>query len=342
MPTLNRRRVLSSFPAAAAGLFLSQCAGESASAVNPLPQTTGNGLANAPTSSNVSTSASTVGRQIEPYRGRLPWHTVFVGDDRFQRLCGEAQQSNWASLPLGQRTATVAQSLLGTPYKNYTLEIDDHIEAPSVNLYGLDCWTFYEVSLAFARMIRSTPAPWNGQDLLRYVEMERYRDGRCDGTYLSRMHHLEEVFSNNEARGLGRNVTRSLGGVPIRRDITEMQVAWKHYRYLSHNSDLRRGIAKVEARVSRLPVNYIPRGSVGGIESDIQTGDVLAIVSRDSSGYTSHVGLALRSGSSCKFMHATSSYDKGHRCIVDSRISRYLADKSQDIGLIVFRPYDVS
>jgi hypothetical protein len=317
MLPLNRRKVLSLLPASAAGFFLSQTRGALA-------------------------STSAAGRQIEPYQGRLPWHTVFVGEDKFQRLCSEAQQQNWASLPIGQRTAAVGQALLGTPYKSFTLEIDDRIESPSVNLYGLDCWTFYEASLAFSRMIRSTPAPWTGQDLLRYIELERYRNGHCDGTYLSRMHHLEEVFYNNEGRGLGRNLTRSLGGVPIHREITEMQVAWKHYRYLSHNSDLRRGMAKVEERVSNLPVNYIPRGSVAGIESDIQSGDVLAIVSRDTSGYTSHVGLALRSGSTCRFMHATSSYDKGRRCIIDERISRYLADKSQDIGLIVFRPYEVT
>lgn len=271
---------------------------------------------------------------------RLPWGTVFKGDAKFQQVCNQAERGNWAALPIGQRTTTVGRALLGTAYGNYTLEIDDRIESPSVNLHQLDCWTFYEVSLAFARMVRSKPAPWSPSDLLRYVEVERYRGGHCDGTYLSRMHHLEEVFYDNERRGLGRNLTRSLGGVPIHRNIREMQITWRSYRYLSHNPSLVSGIAKVEARVSRLPVTYIPRSRVEGIESSLQNGDVLAIAARDNSGYTSHVGLALRDGRHCRFMHATSSRDKGRCCIIDSRISTYLKEKSGNIGLIVFRPGD--
>jgi hypothetical protein len=271
----------------------------------------------------------------------LPWSTVFKGDAKFQQVCSQAQRGNWAALPIGQRTATVGRALLGTAYGNYTLEIDDRIESPSVNLHQLDCWTFYEVSLAFARMVRSKPAPWSPGDLLRYIELERYRGGRCDGTYLSRMHHLEEVFFDNERRGLGRNITRSLGGVPIHRNIREMQIAWRSYRYLSHNPSLISGIAMVEARVSRLPVTYIPRSRVAGIESSLQNGDVLAVAARDDSGYTSHVGLALRDGKYCRFMHATSSRDKGRCCIIDSRISTYLKEESGNIGLIVFRPGDV-
>ena len=277
-----------------------------------------------------------------PYRGRLPLQTVFVGEGKFQSLCTEAQHGNWASLPLGQRVVTVGRSLVGTRYGNYTLEIHDHIECPSVNLQSLDCWTFYETSLAFARMIRSRPAPWTEADLLHFVELERYRGGCCDGSYLSRMHHLEEVFADNERRGLGRNMTRSLGGVPVRRNVREMQVAWRSYRYLRNNPSLRSGIARVEARVSGLPVSYIPKDRVSRIESQLQDGDVLAIASRDDGGYTSHVGLALRDGSTCRFMHATSSRDKGRRCIVDRRISSYLAEKRDHMGLIVFRPYDVA
>src|SRR5690606_25246948 len=104
---------------------------------------------------------------------------------------------NWRALLIGERTAKVGMALLGTPYVNYTLEIDDHIEAPSANFEGMDCWTFYEISLAFARMIREKPVGATPQDLLRFIELERYRDGKCDGSYLSRMHFLEEVFADN-------------------------------------------------------------------------------------------------------------------------------------------------
>jgi hypothetical protein len=174
--------------------------------------------------------------------------------------------------------------------------------------------------------------------LLRYIEMERYRNGRCDGTYLSRMHHLEEVFANNQSRGLGRNITRDLGGLPIQRNITEMQHDWKSYRALVANPSYRDGIARVERSVSRLPVSYIPRGRVPGIESKLRSGDIIAIVSADQSGYTSHVGMAVRDGSRCRFMHATSRNDKGRRVYFDGTISQYLSESSDHIGIIVFRP----
>lgn len=89
--------------------------------------------------------------------------------------------------------------------------------------------------------------------------------------------------------------------------------------------------------MSALAVNYIPRSEVFGILSRLQDGDVLAVATRDPSSYTPHVGLALRDGENCRFMYATSSKSKGRCCVVDDRISEYLSEKSNNMGLIVFR-----
>lgn len=271
---------------------------------------------------------------------RLPWATIFKGESKFRALCDRARRENWASRPIGERTNAFGTALCGTAYENYTLEIDDRIESPSVNFNALDCWTFYEMSLAMARLIKNPPSSWTREALLHYIELERYRGGKCDGTYVSRMHHLEEVFADNERRGLGRNVTASLGGIPLRRRVKYMQTgaAIRSSRYLRNNTSMVPALAKVENYISTLPVTYIPNSKVSSIESKLQNGDVLAIVTNWHSTYTSHVGLAKRDGSTCRFMHATSSRDKGRRCIVDTRISRYLREKSTNIGLIVFRP----
>lgn len=306
----TRRQFLNGLGGASAGLLLSHC--------KTIP----------------SETSSTV--TLRP--PRLPWPVVFRGEAKFHRLCDEARNKNWAALPIGQRTVTVGKALLKTPYGNYTLEIDDKIESPSVNFEMLDCWTFYEASLAFARMVKCSPSFWTREGLLHYIELERYRNGQCTGSYLSRMHHLEEVFADNERRGLGQNVTASLGGVPIRRNIKEMQASWRSYRYLKNDPSLIPEMAKIEARVSSLPVTYIPRSKVAGIESRLQDGDVLAVVTNWHSSYTSHVGLALRDGATCRYMHATSSRSKGRCCVIDSRISTYLQEKSTNMGLIVFRP----
>src|SRR5216110_727604 len=122
----------------------------------------------------------------------LPMRTVFKGQDRFQQLGVRAKVEYWKPLPIGERTAAVGQAMVGTPYRSFTLEIDNRVESPSVNFAGLDCWTFFETALAFARMLDDPETEWTPQQLLHYIEMDRYRDGTCTGAYLSRLHYLED------------------------------------------------------------------------------------------------------------------------------------------------------
>jgi hypothetical protein len=278
---------------------------------------------------------------IPPFEQRLPMEVIFKGGEKFQRLVKQAQRENWAALPIGERTARVGKALLGTPYVNYTLEIHDRIESPSVNFQGLDCWTFYEVSLAFARMLRLKTSDYTPEDLLALVELERYRNGRCDGGYLSRMHFLEEVFADNETRGLSVNPTRDLGGEPLQRQIREMTSAWKSYRYLRSNTALLPEMGRIQEKVSALPVHHIPKDQVASTEKYIHTGDIIAITCRDSSAYTSHVGIAVRKADGTHFMHATSRRDKGRKVVLDDRISDYLKRSDEHFGIVIYRPLDL-
>ncbi len=278
---------------------------------------------------------------ISEHQPRLPMSTVFKGREKFDRLVTEAKRENWRELPIGERTARVGKALLGTPYVNYTLEINDRIESPSVNFYGLDCWTFYEVSLAFARMLRLKDSDYRPEDLLALIEMERYRDGRCTGSFLSRMHFLEEVFANNTSRGLSKNPTRAMGGERLSRNITEMTSAWRSYRYLRNNRTLLPEMANIQRRVSALPVYHIPRSKIAAAEKSIQTGDIIAITSRDTSGYTSHVGIAVRKNDGVHLMHATSRRSAGRKVILDGRISDFLKRSSDHYGIVVYRPQDL-
>jgi len=132
-----------------------------------------------------------------------------------------------------------------------------------------------------------------------------------------------------------------MGGVPIRRNITEMTSAWRSYRYLVHNRDLLPGMAAIQRRVSALPVYYIPKSRVKAAEASIRSGDIIAIVSADKSGYTSHVGMAVKRPDGAHLMHATSSRSRGRKVILDVRISQYLGRSSDHIGIIVYRPKDI-
>jgi hypothetical protein len=270
---------------------------------------------------------------------RLPFGTVFKGRENFDRLVSKARGENWKSLPIGERTAAVGQALLGTRYKHFTLEIDNRIEAPSVNFQGMDCWTFFEISLAFARMLEEPEGDWTPETLLRYIETDRYRSGQCTGDYLSRLHYLEDWLVDNDRRGLVNDLTPELGGVTVPHSAREMSLGWKHYRYLKSNRSLLKPLAQMEARVSSHPLYQIPKNRVAKIESKLRSGDIIGIISRDRSGLysTSHVGLALRTSDGLHFMHASSPSNSG-KVVVDARLSSYLARYRTDSGILVARP----
>ncbi len=273
------------------------------------------------------------------FESRLPFKTIFKGQEQFNRLISLAKENDWKSLPIGQRTAAVGQALTGTRYKSYTLEIDNRIESPSVNFTGLDCWTFFETSLAFARMLNEPEEDWTPENFLHYLEVDRYRGGVCTGEYLSRLHYLEDWLYDNNKRGLVEDLTTKLGGKSVPHAAREMTVAWRHYRYLAANKSLLGPLARMEADVSSRPLYQIPKNRVAKIEPKLQTGDIIGIVSHDGRLYsTSHVGLALRTSDGVlHFMHASAPHNYG-KVLVDSRLSAYLNTYRRDTGILVARP----
>jgi hypothetical protein len=271
---------------------------------------------------------------------RLPFGTVFKGQDQFNRLVAKAKAGNWKALPIGDRTAAVGQALVGTRYKHFTLEIDNRIESPSVNFQGMDCWTFFEIALSFARMLNEPESNWTPERLLHYIELDRYRGGACTGDYLSRLHYLEDWLYDNNRRGLVEDLTRDLGGRSVPHSAREMSAGWRHYRYLAANRSLLGPLARMEANVSSRPLYEIPKDRVAGIESKLRSGDIIGIISRDGRGLrsTAHVGLALRTNDGVlHFMHASSPSNYG-RVVVDSELSKYLYRYRSDSGILVARP----
>ena len=271
---------------------------------------------------------------------RLPFGTVFKGQDQFNRLVAKAKAGNWKALPIGERTAAVGQALVGTRYKHFTLEIDNRIESPSVNFQGMDCWTFFEIALSFARMLNEPESNWTPERLLHYIELDRYRGGECTGDYLSRLHYLEDWLYDNDSRGLVEDLTRDLGGRSVPHSAREMSAGWRHYRYLAANRSLLGPLARMEANVSSRPLYEIPKNKVAGIESKLRSGDIIGIISRDRRGLysTAHVGLALRTSDGVlHFMHASSPSNYG-RVVVDSQLSKYLYRYRSDSGILVARP----
>ncbi len=269
---------------------------------------------------------------------QLPQRVTFKGREKFDLLVERATRENWRALPMGERVAKFGYALRGTKYVGYTLEIDDHVESPSVNFNGLDCWTYFETCLGLARMIEVPKPAYAPGDLLAEIEWTRYRGGVCTGFYLDRIHYLAEWWYDNEARGDIARVTRAVGPtVPlVGRKCQEMTVLWKSYRYLKNDPSLLPEMGRIEARESSLPFRYIPKDKVRAVEQNLQSGDIIGIVTSSTGGHCSHVGLAYRTEDGvCHFMHASS---RKKEVILDNSVSAYLNAFKLDAGIIVARP----
>jgi hypothetical protein len=270
--------------------------------------------------------------------GSLPESLVFVGPGKYQTLVERGLAGNWGALPVGERTTKIGLALVGTPYRNYTLELDDRIEAPSVNMAGMDCWTFFEIALGTARAFKTSVNP-TPQDLLRMIELDRYRGGRCNGVFTSRLHYLEQWLYDNQSRGLVRNVTPSLPGArKLRRNMKEMTAVWRSSRQLRANPALVPELARIERQLSKRGIWYVPKSKVPAAEKYLRNGDIVCIVTTWPRGYTSHVGIAYRDQNGIlRLVHASKNAGE---VIIDSRLSTYLDRYSSHAGIMVARPND--
>jgi len=269
--------------------------------------------------------------------------TRFKGEARFDQIVSKAQKEGWAKLTMSDRMVKFAKELHGLPYTSFTLEIDDHIEAPSANMDGLDCWTFFEITLGLSRMIAEPKASYEPEDLLKQIEFTRYRGGQCTGNYLERIHYLAEWFFENDARGVADTITTDLGRTERinGRKCQEMTVLWKHYRYLRENQSLLPTMAKLESQISKLPVDYLPQSQIKAAESKMQNGDIVGIVTKHNGGFCSHVGIVYTTNDGVKRLMHASSQKKYRRVVIDSSVSDYVATFSGHIGIIVARPNEV-
>lgn len=269
----------------------------------------------------------------------LPLEKTFVGQSKFQQIMNRGYKAGWAALPIGERVNKFALALQGTPYVNYTLELDDRIEAPSVNMNGMDCWTMFETALGMARLVAMHPPPYSVEEMLRLIELDRYRGGRCTGRFDSRLHHLEQWLYDNEARGLVQNITPALGGVKLHREMQDMGAHPNSYRQLRADPSMLPEFIRIENELSKRGITYIPKSQVPAVEPKLRNGDIVCIVTNWHGSYTSHVGLASRDNKgNLRFLHASKNYRK---VVLDGRLSDYLNAFSSHAGIYVVRPLDL-
>jgi hypothetical protein len=193
----------------------------------------------------------------------------------------------------------MGRTFVGAPYTPGTLEVPGP-ERLVVNLREFDCVTFVETSLALARVVRAGSGGYTA--FKNELQKIRYRGGQLSG-YASRLHYFSEWLSDNEAKGVVRNITRELGGVADNEPINFMSQHVSAYRQLADTATLAQ-IREIEKRLSTYPRYIIPEDRIAAAADRIQDGDVIAAASTLPGLDIAHTGIALWVNGQLHLMHA--------------------------------------
>jgi len=259
---------------------------------------------------------------------------TFSGEQTFDRLMVLADQRKWRELPIGRMIGEIGLELRGVPYVGSTLELYDDREVCSVNLLGLDCVTFFESALGFARML--THGETSPAALLEHVAYTRYRGGKVTD-YASRLHYTSDWFYDNEEKHVVRGITRELpGAVRFTAPVNFMSTHPDSYKQLKANPKLVPAIAETERLINGRSMYYVPKAAVKDAEPKLETGDIIGITTTIAGIDCSHTGLCYRDEKgTLRLLHASLTKKQ---VTLDDELSAYLAGVSKHTGIMVVRP----
>lgn len=233
--------------------------------------------------------------------------------------------------PTGSFLVSVGKTFLGTPYVSNTLDIGN-TEGLVINLQGLDCTTFVENVLAFSILLKEKDTSFT--KYTSTLEQIRYRDGRMAG-YASRLHYFSEWIADNAKKGLVKDVTANLGGVPSGKDRNFMTANRKLYSRLGDSKSFS-AMKSVEQKLLDEPYSFIPIELLAEHEKDLQHGDIIALATRINGLDVTHTGILIRKGDGkLHLLHASS---KGQVEISEQPLLTYLSKVKNNTGIIVARP----
>lgn len=264
---------------------------------------------------------------------------LFLLDDN-EQLCKEKfsifVQEELKDKPIGDAMVEIGKSFMGTKYVANTLEINSPDEKLVVNLTGLDCVTFVENCLTFARCVKKDRTTFD--DYKAELTNIRYREGKIDG-YASRLNYFCDWIHDNENKGIVKNISEDLGGIEYNKTINFMSSHTKSYKQLADKKELEGIIASEEAINSRT-YYYVPTRNISKVYDRLQNGDIIATTTTIAGLDVTHTGYVCKDNEGrTYFLHASS---KNKEVIVSSKeLADYVAEDSKKTGIMVARPLSV-
>lgn len=261
----------------------------------------------------------------------IPKHYSNESEKKFFEIMELAKKEKWNQLPIGDRIASVGLQLIDVPYVGGTLEGEK--EKCSVFLDKLDCVTFFETSLAIARLMKWDNMKFN--DLINQVTYSRYRNGSVNG-YTSRLHYTSDWITENTKKNLVRDITKEIGGIIAPIKVGFMSDNPNFYAALKKDAKLIKTIKQQEEAINKRQYFYIPKEKIKSIEQKLKSGDIIAIATSMKGLDYSHTGLVyVDKDKKVRFLHASTTKKK---VVLDVELSEYIQSVKTNIGITVLRP----
>jgi hypothetical protein len=268
----------------------------------------------------------------------VPSLRSFLLEDDDAVICSKkfelAASLSLRSKQIGDVVVEMGKTFLGTGYVADTLEQpgDEHLV---INLRGLDCVSFYENSLVFARCIKKDKTSF--EDYKAELQFIRYRSGIING-YPSRLHYSSDYFYDNEIKSVLKNVTKSVGGVRYKKTINFMSTHPDSHRQLKDHPEFIKIIAEQEATINKRPLYHLPKEAVKKAAPKIHNGDILAITTDIPGMDVSHTGIAIWQDKQLHLLHAPITGAQVQ--ISEKPLAEYLAASTKRLGIMVARPLE--
>ena len=225
------------------------------------------------------------------------------------------------------------EKFYGTPYLASTLEKngDEHL---IINLQEMDCTTFVETVLAFARTYSEKKTGFS--DFTRNLQLIRYQNGHIEG-YPSRLHYFSDWIIDNSRKGIVREITPTLQAVRINKKYDYMSRNSIKYPALYQNPIAIKKIEEKENLLSQQPFYYVPKDSLTPNRlQKINDGDIIAITTDIKGLDIVHVGIAYKKEGIVYLLHA--SQNKGKVILDPTPLTEYLRPHPHQTGIRVIRP----
>ena len=256
---------------------------------------------------------------------------VEVCNSKFEFAAKEELQNE----PIGDVIVEIGKTFLGTDYEAFTLE-NGNDEELIIHLTGLDCYTFFESSLALARAVKKGTPDFDSY--MNELQKIRYREGEMDG-YPSRLHYASDWLFENDKSGYVKNVTQEIGGVPYPDSVNFMSANKDNYRQLKENDDFLNAIRKIEIELNSRENYFIPQNEIDKAEDKINNGDIILITSNIDGLDIAHTGIAIKNEDGrIYFMHAPIVGQKVQ--ITKTPLSVYVQKNKAQSGIMVGRPLE--